>query len=147
VLTTLPPSVSRLSRQCGIHNVLQPYRPPRSVTGIALLYLLSMKQNIPPKYIYFFLFLQTVIYRRVYNKFKRPRKVTFTATTLQCYTFPQNISTFVQMTNFQIVIELKSKPVELAEKWNHKSVINVLPEHQIKNFFASYEEKDDSRLL
>jgi hypothetical protein len=31
-------SVSRLSIQCGILNILQPYRPPRPVTGIALLY-------------------------------------------------------------------------------------------------------------
>jgi hypothetical protein len=30
-------SVSRLSRQCGILNILQPYRPPWPVTGIALL--------------------------------------------------------------------------------------------------------------
>jgi hypothetical protein len=28
-----------LSRQCGILNIPQPYRPPRSVTGIALLIL------------------------------------------------------------------------------------------------------------
>jgi hypothetical protein len=31
--------VSRLSRQCGIPNISQPYRPPRPVTGIAILYL------------------------------------------------------------------------------------------------------------
>jgi hypothetical protein len=31
-------AVSRLSRQCGIPNISQPYRPPRPVTGIALLY-------------------------------------------------------------------------------------------------------------
>jgi hypothetical protein len=31
-------TVSRLSRQCGIPNLSQPYRPPRPVTGIALLF-------------------------------------------------------------------------------------------------------------
>jgi hypothetical protein len=37
-LTTLSPSVSRLSRQCGILNMSQPYRSPRPVTGTAQLH-------------------------------------------------------------------------------------------------------------
>jgi hypothetical protein len=32
------PSVTRLSRQCGILNISQSYRFPRSVTGIAFLF-------------------------------------------------------------------------------------------------------------
>jgi hypothetical protein len=38
MLTTLSPSVSRLSRLYGILNISQPYRAPWPVTGIALLF-------------------------------------------------------------------------------------------------------------
>jgi hypothetical protein len=34
-LTTLQPSVSQLSRKCGIVNISQPYRPPQPFSGIA----------------------------------------------------------------------------------------------------------------
>jgi hypothetical protein len=42
--TTLPPSVSRLCRHV-MHNISQPYRLPRPVTGIALfIYLLFISR-------------------------------------------------------------------------------------------------------
>jgi hypothetical protein len=37
-LTALPPSMNRFYRQCGFLNISQLYRPPRSVTGIALFF-------------------------------------------------------------------------------------------------------------
>jgi hypothetical protein len=48
-LTTLPPSVSRLSIQCVILNISQPYRPPRPVTGIALLYFTLKLHGLSPR--------------------------------------------------------------------------------------------------
>jgi hypothetical protein len=40
-LKTLPPSVSQVSRYCGILNISQPYRSPRPVMGIALICFLA----------------------------------------------------------------------------------------------------------
>jgi hypothetical protein len=48
-VTTSSPSVSRLSRKCGMFDISQSSRPPRPVTGIALLYstfMLCLKSYI-----------------------------------------------------------------------------------------------------
>jgi hypothetical protein len=39
--------MSRLSRQCGILNISQPYRPPQPVTGIVLLYFFTWFESWP----------------------------------------------------------------------------------------------------
>jgi hypothetical protein len=44
-VTKLPTSVSRLSRQCDILNISQPYRPSRSVTVIGLIFTLTLKME------------------------------------------------------------------------------------------------------
>jgi hypothetical protein len=42
--------VSRLSRQCGILNISQPYRSPRPVTGTALRFLIFLPYTMPTIY-------------------------------------------------------------------------------------------------
>jgi hypothetical protein len=45
-LTTLPPSVTRLSRKCGNLDGLQPYEPSRPLTGITLPFYIRISENM-----------------------------------------------------------------------------------------------------
>jgi hypothetical protein len=45
-LATLPPFVSQLSRQYGMLNISQPYRPPQPVTGIALIVVSKLNGSV-----------------------------------------------------------------------------------------------------
>jgi hypothetical protein len=60
-LTTPPSSVSRLSRQCGILDISQTYRPPRPVEGVAFFNYKNVniiKHLIKPIYIYIYIYIR-----------------------------------------------------------------------------------------
>jgi hypothetical protein len=83
-LTIWPPSVNRFFRQCGLHNISQPYRHPWPATGIALLFwylspyitehTLFRSWCITSKYEYVFLFCrsrQTCFFANEMTKFPK----------------------------------------------------------------------------
>jgi hypothetical protein len=66
-LTALPPSLSRLSRQCLILNIYQTYRHPRPVTGISSLFLL-LHPNILLSHMHTLSITTPIICRQVFEQ-------------------------------------------------------------------------------
>jgi hypothetical protein len=73
-LTTSPPSVSQLFRQCGIFNVSQPYRNPWPVMGMTLLLCFYNNRFLP-------LIRQFFLISNRFHEFRDLRK---------CFTFRLN---------------------------------------------------------
>jgi protein tyrosine phosphatase len=64
-LTTLLPSMSRLSKQCGILNISEPYRPPWPVMGIVLLFVYSYITYYNSNYTFLFAFQPVGVHCRM----------------------------------------------------------------------------------